>query len=218
MKLKVMADKSQNSIVDNFHRLYYQTDERTWKNTFWLGVSCQKCPLDLWVYQEIVFDLRPDVIIESGTGTGGSALFLASCCELIKNGRVITIDIEDQRVRPKHQRITYLSGSSTSEQIVKHLEQLINHTDKVIVILDSEHTKEHVLQELRIYSKLVTVDSFLIVEDSNVNGHPVMADFGPGPMEAITEFLKENENFIVDHTREKYYLTFNPCGYLKRCK
>jgi len=208
----------QKRTINAFHRLYYDNGGRTWYNTFWLGVPCQKCPLDLWVYQEIISDLRPDVIIESGTGTGGSALFLASCCELVKNGRVITIDIEGQPDKPGHQRITYLSGSSISEQIVQQLKQLINQTDKVVVILDSEHTKEHVLQELRIYSKLVTPGSYLIVEDSNINGHPVMADFGPGPMEAIREFLKENESFIMDHTKEKFYLTFNPSGYLKRLR
>ena len=213
-----MLGKSEKVIVDNFHKLYYQTLGRTWKNTFWLNVPCQKCPLDLWVYQELILDLRPDVIIESGTGTGGSALFLASCCELLKNGRVITIDIDDQPNRPVHRRVTYLSGSSISEQILQQIRRFINQTDKVIVILDSEHTKEYVLQELRIYSELVTIGSYLIVEDSNVNGHPVMSDFGPGPMEAIREFLKHNENFVIDRTKEKFYLTFNPCGYLKKLR
>lgn len=85
-----------------------------------------------------------------------------------------------------------------------------------MVILDSDHHKEHVLKELRTYSRFVTLDSYLIVEDTNINGHPVYLDFGPGPMEAVEEFLTENSQFFVDRTKEKLLLTFNPCGYLRR--
>lgn len=219
MKLKeILTYKSQKSIISNFHKLYYNSNERTWNNTFWLGVLCEKCPLDLWIYQETIFDLRPDVIIECGTGAGGTCLFLASLCELINNGRVISIDIEDRPNRPRHERITYLSGSSVSKEIVQDVKRFTNNSDKVIVILDSDHTKDHVLQELKIYSKLVTPGSYIIVEDSNIGGHPIKPRFGPGPMEAIKEFLEENENFIIDQTKEKFYLTFNPNGYLKKIK
>ena len=94
--------------------------------------------------------------------------------------------------------------------------KLISDKDKVMVILDSDHHKEHVLNELRIYGKFVTKESYIIVEDTNINGHPVYPDFGPGPMEAVEEFLRENKNFVIDKTREKFYLTFNPRGYLKK--
>lgn len=87
-----------------------------------------------------------------------------------------------------------------------------------MVILDSDHSKVHVLNELRIYSKLVTKGNYLIVEDTCINGHPVCQGFGPGPMEAVEEFLKENQDFVVDRTREKFYLTFNPKGGLRRIK
>jgi len=217
MKLKEMLrGRLQKNIVDNFHKLYYRSKERTWDDTFWLGVPCLKCPLDLWVYQETIFDLKPDIIIESGTAAGGTSLFLASLCELVNNGRVITIDIEDDPRKPQHQRITYLLGSSLAEEIAQKVKKFINNACKVIVILDSDHAKEHVLQELKIYSKFVTPGSYIIVEDSNVGGHPIAASFGLGPMEAIREFLKENKNFLVDKTKEKFFLTFNPNGFLKR--
>jgi cephalosporin hydroxylase len=210
--------KLEKSIVDQFHKLYYDSHifGKTWGNTFWLGIPTLKCPLDLWIYQEIIFEVKPDIIIECGTAHGGSTLFLASMCDLVNNGMVITIDIEDKKNRPYHKRIKYLLGSSISEEIVEKLRNLMKDSDKVIVILDSDHHKEHVLNELKIYSKFVTKGSYLIVEDTNINGHPVAPDFGPGPMEAVDEFLKENKDFVVDKTKEKLYLTFNPNGYLKR--
>jgi cephalosporin hydroxylase len=217
--------QQEKSIVDQFHKLYYDTHifGKTWSNTFWLGIQTAKCPLDLWIYQEIIFELKPDIIIESGTAEGGSALFLASMCDLVNNGKVITIDIEGIEGRPQHKRIKYLLGSSTSKEIVekiKSLVGLVGNDDKVkvMVILDSDHSKQHVLNELRIYSKFVTKGSYLIVEDTNINGHPVLSNFGPGPMEAVDEFLKENKDFVVDKTKEKLYLTFNPNGYLKKIR
>lgn len=149
---------------------------------------------------------------------GGSALFLASMCDLVDNGKVATIDIECKEGRPTHRRITYLLGSSTSKEIVEQLRKLISDKDKVMVILDSDHHKEHVLSELRIYSEFITKGSYLIVEDTNINGHPVVPEFGPGPMEAADEFLKENKCFIVDRDKEKFYLTFNPNGFLRKMK
>ncbi len=209
---------SEKDIVNGFHKLYFDSADfgKTWGKTFWLGVEALKCPLDLWVYQEIIFEVKPDIIVECGTAAGGSALFLASMCELINHGTVITIDIEDVKQRPKHNRIIYLLGSSTSKAIVEGVSTLIKTGDKVMVILDSDHTKKHVLNELRIYSKFVTKGSYLIVEDTNLNGHPVEAEYGLGPMEAIEEFLNRNRDFVVDTSKEKHLLTFNPSGYIKR--
>ena len=210
----------KRNIVNRFHKLYYDSPifGKTWENTFWFGVPVFKCPLDLWIYQEIMFEIKPDVIIECGTADGGSALFLASICDLINNGNVITMDIEDKGIKPKHKRIKYLLGSSTSKEIVEKVRSLVKNGDKVMVILDSDHHKEHVLNELKIYSKFVTKRSYLIVEDTNINGHPVVPSFGLGPMEAVEEFLKENKNFAVDKSKEKFYITFNPKGYLQKIK
>ena len=202
--------------VSQFHELYYGARERTWKNTYWLGHRAEKCPLDLWVYQEIVCETRPDVIIETGTAAGGSALFLATICDLVRNGLVITVDVANLGGRPEHSRIRYVTGSSTDEATVECVRALIPEGARVMVILDSEHAMEHVLAELEIYCALVTPAGYLVVEDTNVNGHPIRPDFGPGPSEAVARFLAANEQFEVDAEREKFFMTFNPGGYLRK--
>lgn len=209
---KPIASMLSKIIVNRFHKLYYNSG--TFYNTFWLGTQTLKCPFDLWIYQEIIYELRPDIIIECGTFQGGSALFLASICDLVNNGTILTIDIEKKKDRPQHRRIHYLHGSSTSEDIIEEIKRFIQGSDSVMVILDSNHHKDHVLNELRIYSEFVTPGSYLVVEDTNINGHPVHPDFGPGPMEAIKDFFEENNNFIIDRTKEKFLVTFNPNGYL----
>ena len=189
-------------------------------DTRWLGVPAQKCPLDLWVYQEILCQLKPELIIECGTAKGGSSLFLASICDFLGNGKVLSIDIDGSAKKPGHERINYLVGSSTSREIVEEAEKAAEGKSPVMVILDSDHKKDHVLKEMEIYSRFVTPSSYLIVEDTNLNGNPLNADlypeYSPGPMEAVNEFLASNEGFTADRSKEKYYLTFNPKGYLKR--
>ena len=215
-----IADSGEETeyVVERFHKLYYDSafSGGTWHNTYWLGVPTWKCPLDLWVYQEIIFDLKPDLIIESGTAFGGSALFLACMCDLIDKGKVITIDVEDVQSRPQHNRLQYLLGSSTAEETIDQIRPYAADGAKVMVILDSDHRKDHVLSELHIYSRFVTKGSYIVVEDTNINGHPVWPDYGPGPMEAVQDFLEVNGEFVVDRSKEKFYLTYNPKGYLKR--
>jgi cephalosporin hydroxylase len=179
-------------------------------------VPAQKCPFDLWVYQELLHELRPTVIVECGTADGGSALYLASICDLLGEGEIVTVDIRDSPGRPQHDRITYFSGSSTEPEIVQAIQQRVEGRSPVLVILDSNHERDHVLAEMRLYGPLVTPGSYLVVEDSNINGHPVLHDFGPGPLEAIEAFLAETDEFTVDESREKYFLTFNPRGYLRK--
>ncbi len=207
---------TERRVVRSFHRLFYDSGKQTWSNTHWLGVPAQKCAFDLWVYQEMLHDLRPAVIVECGTANGGSALFLASICDLLGHGEVVTVDIADQPARPSHDRITYLKGSSTEPEIVERVKQLVASRAPVVVILDSDHSRDHVLNELRLYAPLVSAGSYVIVEDSNVNGHPVVPDFGPGPAEAVARFLTETDEFEVDQSREKFLLTFNPSGYLRK--
>ena len=202
--------------VRAFHELYYDSRDTTWKDTRWRGVRAQKCPLDLWVYQEILHEVQPDLIVETGTAEGGSALFLASMLDLLGRGEVVTIDVLQRPDYPRHPRVTYLHGSSTDPAIVGHVSDLVADGDKVVVILDSDHTKDHVLAEMRAYGPLVTKASYMIVEDTNINGHPVLPDFGPGPWEAVEEFLQGNDQFEVDRSREKLLMTFNPMGYLRR--
>ena len=203
-------------IADRFHKLYYYQRERTWRNTRWMGTEVLKCPLDLWIYQELLHELRPDLIVETGTAFGGSAAYLASLCDLQGHGRIVTIDAKEREGRPTHPRITYLTGRSTDAGIVAQVEAMVRPGDRVLVLLDSDHSERNVLAELRTYHGLVSVGSYCVVEDSNVNGHPVAREHGPGPMEAIRAFLRENEAFEIDREREKFFLTFNPSGFLKR--
>jgi cephalosporin hydroxylase len=218
----VNNNMENKEIVSQFHQLYYNS--AVWAtNTKWMGIPAQKCPLDLWVYQELIFELKPDLIIETGTCFGGSALFMAQMCELIDCGGVLTIDIAARENLPKHLRLNYLTGSSIDPTIVSFIAGYVfttrpyKKTEKTImVILDSDHSMDYVLKEMECYAQFITKGSYLIVEDSDVNGHPIMPDHGPGPAEAITEFLKTHPEFEVDLSREKFMMTQNPGGYLRR--
>jgi cephalosporin hydroxylase len=211
-----MPSAAEDPIVAEFHRRYYERRTETWGETYWLGHRVLKCPLDLWIYQEILHELRPELIVETGTYRGGSALFLASICDLLGRGEVVTIDSKRQRGRPRNRRITYLHGSSTAPEITRQVERRAKGKRPILVILDSGHGKAHVLDELRTYAPLVTPGSYLIVEDTNLNGHPVEPGHGPGPAEAVAAFLAENAAFHRDPSREKLLLTFNPDGYLQK--
>ena len=203
-------------LVHRFHDLYY----RRWqagadtKNLSWFGHEIVKTPLDLWIYQELLVRTRPDVVIETGTYKGGSALFLATILEQIGHGRVITIDTKRWGEQPQHPVITYVIGSSTDPTVVSEVKHQVK--GRALVILDSDHQADHVYEELIAYSPLVQPGDYLIVEDTNVNGHPTRPDFGPGPMEAVDRFLSQNEDFAVDTRCERFMLTLNPGGYLRR--
>lgn len=215
-----ISSKTEKEIVRGFHTLYYDSHlmGKSFFNTYWLGVPTLKCPLDMWIYQEILYELKPDLVIETGTASGGSALFLASMFDLIGKGEVVSVDIEPNHSRPQHKRIQYLLGSSTSDEIVRAVTKIAAGKQTVLVILDSDHRQPHVVRELALYSPLVTRGSYLIVEDTNVNGHPVDLEHGPGPMEAVDEFLATNKDFVIDGEKEKFFMTFNPRGYLRRTK
>src|SRR4029077_4241925 len=144
--------------VDAFHCLYYARLEQTWTQTFWMGIKVLKCPLDLWIYQEILYEVRPDLIVECGTYKGGSALFLAGMCDLLGHGEVLTIDV-DLQDRPSHPRLHYLTGSSTSPEVLQAV-ALRAGAGSVLVILDSDHSCAHVLEELRGYRQVVTPGSY----------------------------------------------------------
>lgn len=203
------------NIINQFHKLFY--DSKVWLGqTLWQGVPVYKCPLDLWMYQEIIYQLKPDLIIELGTADGGSALYLANILDLINKGEIVTVDIQSAENKPQHHRIKYLTGSSISVPILESIASLVKGKDTVMVILDSLHSMDHVLMELQLYNQFVTVGSYLILEDTNINGHPVLPEFGPGPMEALNVFLTGRNDFIIDKSCEKLFVTFFPNGFLKK--
>ena len=199
------------SIVDNFHTLFYPRQQ-----CWWMGVEMQKCPLDLFMYQEIIYECRPDLIIECGTWRGGSALYLSHLFDILQHGMVLTIDINRWVGFPLHPRIVYLTGSSLDKAIFKQASEFAAGFRKVMVILDSDHAKQHVLRELELYSELVTSRQYLIVEDSNIHGHPVLDDLPPGPAEALEAWVTKQDDFRQDRDCERFLMTFNPGGYLRK--
>ena len=218
---------SIEQIVSWFHQLYYDlghNKQGTWDRTHWMGVACEKCPFDMWVYQELLFRIRPGLIIETGTRHGGSAWFYAHMCDLLGTGEIITVDIQPNPSVPRHPRITYLTGSSTDPAILDQLHARARARARpdsggnspVFVILDSDHSADHVLAEMRLYHSLVTPGSYMVVEDTNVNGHPVYRSHGPGPTEALAQFMTENHDFEIDRDCERHLLTMHPWGWLRK--
>lgn len=201
-----------------FSRVYYENMDQTWKRTHWMGVKIQKLPLDLWTLQEIIFDTRPDFLVETGTRFGGSALFFAHLFDVLGNGRVLTIDVEPELIDPRalaHPRVSLLEGSSVDHDIVASVREATAGS-RVMVTLDSDHTMDHVLRELDALAPLVTPGCYLVVEDTNLNGNPINPGFGPGPAEALAEWLPRNPDFEVDLKAERFMATFFPGGFLRR--
>jgi cephalosporin hydroxylase len=212
-------DEADQTVVDAFHQLYYRNDENNTRLTLhvnWLGYRAMKCPFDLWVYQEIIVETKPELIVESGTRFGGTSLFLATMLDLTgSDARVISIDVTPDPGFPKHPRIEYLTGSSLDADIAERVKRAAAGK-RTMLILDSLHTADHVEKELRLYHQIVSPGCYLVVEDTNLNGHPVEPDHGPGPGEAVSAFLATTDDFVVDQDRERFLMTLNPGGYLRR--
>jgi cephalosporin hydroxylase len=211
--------------TDGFHRAYYDAWEngthhgRHTMDLAWFGYRTLKCPFDLWTFQEILVETRPHIVVECGTRFGGSALFMASIFDLQGRGQVLTIDTDPKPPlpRPRHPRITYLLGSSTDPDVIRDVRERCRGK-RVMVVLDSDHSATHVRAELDAYADLVSKGCYLVVEDTNVNGHPVAPEFGPGPGEALQEWLAGRDDFVADAKRERFMLTLNPGGYLRRVR
>lgn len=214
--------RHEEHIAREFHRLYYHGplgQAGLWFTTKWLGVPVQKLPFDLCILQEILWETRPELIIECGINYGGSTWFLATVCDAMDNGRILAVDISLAEVRPevrRHPRVEMVEMSSTSNEFAKLARERAAGR-RTMVILDSDHRRDHVLAELRLHAPLVSPGCYLICEDTNINGHPVFPTFGPGPHEALQQYLSESPGmWEVDAHRERLLVTFNPGGYLKR--
>jgi len=214
---------NRRQLIDEFLGLWMSPLEKTVFRNRWLGVKTLQNPNDMWITQEILFEVKPDFLVEAGTYQGGSAAMWAMILEQINpEARVITIDIEDQVTEAKkldifRRKVDFLVGGSTDPEIVAEVKRR-TQGKKIVVLLDSAHDKDHVLNELNVYSPLVGVGSYLIVQDTIVNGHPIWPEHGPGPYEAVEEFLATNDQFKPDRTRERMLVTLCRKGYLKRIK
>jgi len=215
-KLKLAPEK-QNELMKLFH------DVPTWQQTFFHNVQIEKNPLDLWMMQQLIYEIQPDFIVETGTWRGGSALYWAHTLNGagLEKSRVITVDIQDQTknaaAHPLWKYVTFMKGSSTDPKIVAEITRLVQGR-KVIVALDSDHSMKHVLDELHAYSPMVSARSYLVVEDTHIDGIPTQPEAGPGPLAAVQKFLAEDAGkaFEQDLTREAFIMTFNPGGWLRR--
>jgi cephalosporin hydroxylase len=201
--------------VSRAHDVFYESD--AWTKATWLGTQALKNPLDLWVYQEIMAETRPELVVETGTWRGGSALYLASICDLLGEGEIVSIDVAPMRDDyPQHPRVTYLAGrSSTDPEVVEEVRARAQGR-RTLVILDSDHSQAHVEDELAAYAPLVPVGCYIVVEDSNIG--QIRKDLMPGPLQAVERFLARTDEFELDREREKFLITFNPSGYLRRVK
>jgi cephalosporin hydroxylase len=211
-------------------------------NWRWMGLPIIQLPADVVALQEIVFRVKPSVIVETGVARGGSTVFNASMLmlvDLFENGyasasdskrRCVGVDIEIRRhnreaieSHPLSKIITLIEGSSTDESTVKAVEEIIRPDDTVLVILDSNHTHEHVLSELRHYAPIVTAGSYLVVHDTGIENAAkeafVNREWGRGnnPLTALRDFLSENPNFVIDNeVCDKLLITSSPSGYLRK--
>lgn len=208
----------EQAIVDAFHRLYYdeRVEGRQTVLLSWFGHRILKCPFDIWTYQEIVHETKPELIVECGTRYGGGALYLASLLDLRGGpGEVVTIDITAMKNRPVHPRIRYVMGSTLDPAIVARVREAAAGK-RTMVILDSDHSATQVAAELAIYPELVSTGCYLIVDDANLGGHPVLPEHGPGPTEALDAWYPTQTDFVIDRSRERFMLSLNPRGFLKR--
>lgn len=236
--------KFQKEVSDNIQNLSEDTDlqalSKIWMretsqykydyNFSWLGRPIIQVPQDIIAMQELIWAIKPDLIIETGIAHGGSLIFSASILELLGGpGQVLGIDIDIRKhnkkeieKHPMSKRITMIEGSSVDQDIVKKVYSFAKGKKKILVMLDSLHTHDHVLNELEAYSPLVHAGSYLVVFDTIIEDLPENffpdRPWGKGnnPKTAVREFLKKNDRFVVDKNIEsKLLITVAPEGYLK---
>lgn len=211
-----MADYMEENLDMPLGKILPILQEAIMNGTMYFGVRTLKNPIDAWMYQEIIFETKPDVIVEIGNANGGSTLFLAHLCDIIGKGRIIGLDLS-HKIVPEHvtthPRITFIEGDAC--QKFEYVERLISKDERVLVIEDSAHTYDNTLNVLRLYSKLIKLGDYFIVEDS-ICHHGLTIGPKPGPYEAIEAFISENADFEIDRIRERFLITWNPKGYLRR--
>lgn len=207
--LKDELDQSVRSWMERYQRLI------TSSSITYKGVPIWKNVLDLWIYQEIIHETRPEIIIELGCKFGGSAIWLADILQTFGSGKVVTVDILPRpEALPAH--VAHIQGDSISAAVVDQIASLCGDR-RAMVIADSNHAADHVLHEIRLYSPFVPIGGYFIVEDGVVD----VLDwkrFTPGPEVATARFLAENQQFVVDTSRERFGITYNPQGFLRRVK
>lgn len=192
--------------------LLHLYDELMERESHWMGVRALKNPLDIWIYQEILHEVRPTAVVELGSALGGGTLFLCHMLDLLEiDAPVIAVDLSHAEFAAKHKRITKVTGDTRDPVVIERVRELCGDR-RALVIHDGSHEAPVVLDDLRNYASVVAPGSYLIVEDG------VTDTLGgvPGPLVAIEQFLRESPAFEVDDARERFLLTYNPRGFLRR--
>lgn len=202
-----------------------QTEHTEYENQ-WLGVRLQQFPNDLQVYTHLLYSVKPDIIVETGTFHGGSALFLADVMEHINpDCEIVTVDITDEHINKTKaegkwlpgltDKITFIKGDSVGAETVAQVKEHVKGKKRVLVLLDSLHTKDHVLKELEAYSPMVSPGSYLLVNDTH---HDVLstAHAGEGPLAAAEIFASQDNDFEVLKDRPRYIISAMHHGIFKR--
>lgn len=231
--IKTITQMSKDKKFQEKTRAWFKD---SWKYEYqyhfrWLGRPILQFPQDIIATQELIWKVKPDLIIETGIARGGSIIFSASILELIGKGKIIGIDIDIRKHNKKEiekhkmmKRITMIEGSSISKKVINHVYKLAKNKKKIMVFLDSNHSHKHVLEEMIVYSKLVKKGSYMIVFDTMIEDMP--KDFfdrpwnvGNNPKTAVKEFLKINQRFKIEKKIEnKLLITACPDGFLKCIK
>ncbi|MCB1844117.1 MAG: hypothetical protein KDI09_14230 [Halioglobus sp.] len=205
--------------AQEYHKWYY--DNEVWEDVRFLGVVTNKSVSDLWNYQEILAELRPSLVVEFGTRFGGSALYFSVIGRAINPDlRVLSVDVSHAEVAPivrDDPGVILLQQSSSDPGVADAiLEMRDARPGKVFFILDSDHRKPHVLAELMLLRPVIRTGDYLVVEDGNINGNPVLPGWGEGPLEALREYVATYpDDYTHDTEREqKFGFTFAPSGFL----
>lgn len=231
---RIEGNDSNQSLQEAASAFNIESNKAQYSYNFsWMGRPIIQYPQDMIAMQEIIWELKPDLIIETGIAHGGSLIYYASLLELIGKGEVLGIDIdirEHNRLEiekhPMFKRIKMLQGSSIDEQLVQQVKAFVTGKQTVLVVLDSNHTEEHVLRELQLYAPFVTPGSYIVVFDTIVEDLPEGYfkeqrpwGIGNNPKTAVWEFLKTNDQFVIDTAIDnKLLISVAPNGYLKRIK
>jgi cephalosporin hydroxylase len=209
------------SAATRYHLWYYRNS--IWDTTTWVGVKTLKSPSDMWNYQEILSGLNPSLVIEFGTRYGGSALFFAAVMRQIGNRfKVFSVDIDQSNISEQTRRdpdVELLGLSSVDSRVAERIASLRReYPGPAFVILDSDHAEAHVLAEMTSLRPLLVPGDYMIVEDSNTNGHPVYPGHGPGPFEAMERYFRQYpKDYERDSVREsKFGFSFATNGFLIR--
>lgn len=235
---RVKLNETNSSLVEAAHTFVVESVKPQYSYNFsWMGRPVIQYPQDMIAMQEIIWDIKPDLIIETGIAHGGSLIYYASLLEMISfsgfgDGKVLGIDIDirehnrkEIESHPMYKNIDMIQGSSISQEVIEQVKKKAEGKERVLVILDSNHTHKHALEELIAYAPLVSKGSYCVVFDSLIEDMPADSypdrPWGPGdnPKTAVWEYLKTHPEFEIDKSiQNKLLITVAPDGYLKRVR